>query len=108
MPTVLIFVEQQHDGRLRKASLHAIEAGKQLSARLGGDLHLLLVGQNVQALAPEVAPLGAKEVHVAEHAGYANFVVEAFAPAVAELAQKIGATHVGAASTAAGKDLLPR
>ena len=31
MPVVLIFAEQQADGRMRRASLNAVEAGRQLA-----------------------------------------------------------------------------
>jgi len=108
MATVLIFVEQQPDGRIRKASLHAIEAGKQLAGKLGADLHLALIGQSVQTVASEVASLGAKQIHLIEHASYAHYVAESFTPALTELVQKMGATHLGSASTALGKDLMPR
>jgi electron transfer flavoprotein alpha subunit len=75
---------------------------------VGGELHLALIGQNLTPLAEELKAQGAKAIHVADHAAFSPFLAESFTPALAELAQKLGATHVGAASTAAGKDLMPR
>ena len=47
-------------------------------------------------------------MHVADAAVLAHPLAEAHAPVVAALAKAIGATYVGAAATAYGKDLLPR
>jgi electron transfer flavoprotein alpha subunit len=41
-------------------------------------------------------------------AGLDHYFAEAFAPVVVEIAKATGATYVGAAATAFGKDLLPR
>ena len=48
------------------------------------------------------------DVHVADAAALEHPLAEAYAPVVAELAKALGATFVGAAATAFGKDLLPR
>ncbi len=108
MSTVLILIEQQPDGRIRKASLHALSAGADLAKKAGADLHALVIGKEIAALAEEVKSLGPKVVHTVAGAGYEHYLAESFAPAVAEAAQASGATFVGAASTAQGKDLLPR
>ncbi|HET9552020.1 MAG TPA: electron transfer flavoprotein subunit alpha/FixB family protein, partial [Anaeromyxobacteraceae bacterium] len=93
--------------QLRKASLHAVGAGAALAARSGGALHAVLLGQGLDAAARALAATGAT-VHVAEHEALAHGLAEAAAPVVAELARSLGASYVGAAATAAGKDLLPR
>ena len=106
MSNVLIVAEQS-GGHLRKATLHAIAAGQAIAGRTGGKVHVALLGKGVGALATELAGYGVT-VHAADAGGLENYLAEAFAPVVAELAKATGATYVGAAATAFGKDLVPR
>jgi electron transfer flavoprotein alpha subunit len=108
MPTVLIVAEQQPDGSLRKATFNALGAGKILADKAKADLHVVILGKDVAKVADELKSYGAKVVHAGSNAGLEHYLAETYAPAVAELAQSIGATYVGAASTAMGKDLMPR
>jgi electron transfer flavoprotein alpha subunit len=108
MAIVLIVAEQQPDGGLRKATLNAISAGKQLAQKAGAELHLAVLAKDASKLADELKGYGPKVVHAASSPAFEHYLAEAFAPAVAELAQSIGAQLVGAASTAMGKDLMPR
>jgi len=106
MSNVLIIAEQS-GGHLRKATLHAIAAGQVIAGRTGGKVHVALLGQGVGALATELASHGVT-VHAADAAGLEHYFAEAFTPIVVAIAQAAGATYVGAAATAFGKDLLPR
>jgi electron transfer flavoprotein alpha subunit len=103
----VVIVAEQSSGTLRKATLHAVSAGREVARRTGGKLAIALLGSGVGALAQELAAYGA-EVHVADAAVLGAPLAEAFAPVVAEIARATGASHVGAAATAFGKDLLPR
>jgi len=103
---VLIVAEHQH-GALRKATLHAIAAGRELARRTGGKVHLALLGKGVGPLAEELAGYGA-DVHVADAPVLEHPLAEAYAPVIAEIAKAAQATWVGAAATAFGKDILPR
>lgn len=104
---VLIIAEQQ-DGVLRKASLNAIAAGQELAGKTGGELHVAILGDGIGAVADELKGYGAKVLYVLEAPELKNYLAEPWGQAVSALAKKIGATWVGAASTAAGKDFLPR
>jgi electron transfer flavoprotein alpha subunit len=108
MPIVLIVAEQQPDGNLRKATLNAVGAGKQLADKAGAELHLVLLSKDPSKVASELAGLGAKAVHTAAAPEFEHYLAETYAPAIAELAKSLGANYVGMASTAQGKDLLPR
>ncbi|NBD11367.1 MULTISPECIES: electron transfer flavoprotein subunit alpha/FixB family protein [Corallococcus] len=108
MSIVLIVAEQQPDGNLRKASLNAIAAGKQLADKAGAELHLVLLSKDPSKLAGELAGTGAKVIHTAAAPEFEHYLAEVQAPVVAGLAQELNASFVGAASTAQGKDLLPR
>src|SRR5690606_5209266 len=108
MSIVLIVAEQQPDGALRKASLNALTAGSQLASAAGAELHAAILGKDVSGLAQELAGYGVKAVHVANDAAFEHYLAETYAPVIAELAKSISATFVGSASTAFGKDLMPR
>jgi len=108
MPTVLIVAEQQPDGGLRKATLNAISAGKSLADKAGAELHLVLLSKDPSKVAEELKGTGAKVIHTAAAPEFEHYLAETFTPAIAELATSIGATYVGMASTAMGKDLMPR
>ncbi|HEY8211917.1 MAG TPA: electron transfer flavoprotein subunit alpha/FixB family protein [Myxococcaceae bacterium] len=108
MPIVLIVAEQQPDGGLRKATLNALAAGAQLAQKAGAELHAVALGKDVAALAEQLKQHGPKVVHAASAPAFEHYLAETYAPAVAELAQSLKADFVGAASTAQGKDLMPR
>jgi electron transfer flavoprotein alpha subunit len=103
----VLIVAEQARGTLRKATLHAIAAGREVGRRTGGEVHVALLGHGVAPLADELAAHGVR-VHVADAPVLAHALAEAYAPVVAGIAEAAGATYVGAAATAFGKDLLPR
>ena len=107
MSTVLVVAEQL-DGALRRPTLSAVKAGRQLAERLQAKLHLLLCGQNLGAAAQELAALGGDAVHVADSAELAHPLAEAHSQAIAQAAKALGADYVLATSTSQSKDILPR
>jgi electron transfer flavoprotein alpha subunit len=108
MPIVLIAVEQQPDGQLRKANNHAIAAGKALAEKTGAELHLALFSADPSKVTDELKGFGAKVVHTSTHPAFQHYTAETYTPTLAALAQELKADYVGMASTAVGKDLLPR
>ena len=108
MGNVLVFVEAQPDGGLRKATLNALACGAQLAQKSGGELHAVALAADGAALANTVKEYGVKVVHAASGPQFGAYLAEAFAPAVAEVANAINAEWIGAAATQAGRDLMPR
>jgi electron transfer flavoprotein alpha subunit len=106
MSNVLIVAEQL-DGHVRKSSLNALAAGQELARRAGGQVRVALVGKGIAAPAQALAAYG-EVVLAADADGLEHYLAESFAPVVAALARDAGATYVGAAASAFGKDLLPR
>jgi electron transfer flavoprotein alpha subunit len=108
MGNVLIVVEAQPDGTLRKATLNALTAGAQVARATGGELHAVALGKDATALANSVKDYGVKVVHASSAAHLEHFAAEQVAPAVAALATSINAEFIGGAATAVGRDVLPR
>ncbi len=97
----LVWVE--HDGAaVKDATLATVTAASQL-----GEVHLLVAGQGVGAVAEQAAKIaGVGKVHVADDAAYAHALAENVAPLVAELMGHHDAFVVPSTST--GKNIAPR
>jgi electron transfer flavoprotein alpha subunit len=107
MSTVLV-VAEQFEGALRKASLSAVNAGKQLAEKTGGKMHTLILGSGVQAAATELAAYGGEAVHVGDAPELIHALAEPYAQVITQAAEEIGADVVLAAATTTSKDILPR
>lgn len=99
-----ILVIAEHDnGSLKKATLNTVSA----AAAIGGDIDILVAGSGCDAAAQEAAQTaGIGKVIVADNACYEHQLPEAVAPLVAEVGK--GYSHILAAATTTGKNLMPR
>ncbi|PWC55481.1 electron transfer flavoprotein subunit beta [Azospirillum sp. TSH7] len=101
MPTLIL---ADHDNAtLKPATAHAVTA----AAKLGGDIHLLVAGRNAAPAAEQAAKLaGVAKVLLVDDAAYEHALAEPVAALLVSLAP--GYSHVLAAATSAGKNVLPR
>ena len=104
--TILVIAE--HDNKVvAPATLNTVAA----AAKIGGDIHVLVAGAFVGALAEAAANIaGVAKVLVADNAAYANLLPENVAPLVTSLVieQRSIYSHVLASATSNGKNILPR
>lgn len=96
----------EHDGKiLNPAVLNALTAARQMDA----DIHMLVAGDAVSDVAAQAAACeGVSKVLLAEAPYYAHLLAENIAPLLVKLAQDGGYSHVVAAATSTGKNILPR
>ena len=106
MANVLVVAEQS-GGHLRKSTFHALSAGRELAKRTGGAVEAVLLGSGIARLAEELASYGVA-VHAADAPALEHYTAEGFAPVVADVARAVGASHLVAAASSFGKDLVPR
>ncbi|MFZ0023389.1 FAD-binding protein [Acinetobacter sp.] len=99
-----ILVIAEHDNKaLNAATLNVVAAAQ----KIGGDITVLVAGSGAQAVADQAAKVaGVSKVLLADDAAYVNQLAENVAKLVAELGK--GYTHILAASTTTGKNILPR
>jgi electron transfer flavoprotein alpha subunit len=99
-----VLVIAEHDGSaLKPATLSAVAA----AGRLAGPIDLLVAGSGSAAIASAAAAIpGVARVLHADAPAYANRLAETVAPLIASLAS--GYSHVIAADTTFGKNVLPR
>ncbi|MBM3644540.1 MAG: electron transfer flavoprotein subunit alpha/FixB family protein [Alphaproteobacteria bacterium] len=99
-----VLVVAAHDGNAVRANVaNAVAA----AGRIGGDVHVLVAGNNAGGAAASAAALqGVTKVLQAEDAAYTNWLAEDVAPLVVKLAAGYG--HVVMAADSVGKNVMPR
>ena len=99
----ILVIAEHNNAALAAVTLNTVAA----AAKIGGDIHVLVAGQNVGGVAEAAAKVaGVSKVLVADNAAYANLLPENVAPLIAELGK--GYSHVLAPATTNGKNYLPR
>jgi electron transfer flavoprotein alpha subunit len=100
--TVLVIAEHTN-GALIPATLSTVAAAQ----KIGGDIHVLVAGQDLSAIADAAAKIaGVSKVRVADDVAYAHQLPENIAPLVAGLGGEY--SHILVAATTNGKNFMPR
>lgn len=103
MPLIHLIVAE-HDGtHFKNSTLSALAAAR----KIPGDCHGLVLGKNIKTIADDFAKHVA-QVHLAEHDALEHRLAQPYSKVIADVAKSIGATHIWAAATSAGKDVMPR
>lgn len=99
-----ILILTEHDNQsLKPVTLSLVTAAQQI----GGDIDLLVAGENCQAVADAAAAIaGVRKVIVADNAAYAHQLAENVSKLMAEIAD--GYSHILAPGTTTGKNIAPR
>ncbi len=99
--TALVLLDHEH-GQIKQPSRSAVAAAQKL-----GEVHVLVAGSAIDAAAQAAARLpGVGKVHKADNPIYEHAMAEQLAPLLVSLASHH--THLLAASTAIGKNVMPR
>lgn len=105
MSEAITIVLIEHDrGQLKRPSLNAISAARQL----GSPFSLLLIGHAIDQLAASCTGYGAKSVLVADDQALARPLADRYSRVIADVARSHGATAILGASSTFTKDVLPR
>lgn len=100
--SVLVYAE--HDNNALNAVTLSVIAAAQ---KIGGDVAVLVAGENASAVAEEAAKAeGVSKVLLADNAAYSHQLAENVAELVAEVGKDY--THILAAATTSGKNFAPR
>ncbi|NMH58638.1 electron transfer flavoprotein subunit alpha/FixB family protein [Alteromonas ponticola] len=100
--SILIYAE--HDNSHLKPETAKVVGA---AAKMGDDIHVLVVGENCQSVAEAAAKIdGVKKVLVADNTAYGHQLAENIADLMVSLAA--GYTHILAAATTTGKNFMPR
>jgi electron transfer flavoprotein alpha subunit len=98
-------VVAEHDNRaLKPATLNAVAAANEIAP---GEVDILVTGKDCRAVAEGAAKIaGTRKVLLADDAAYEHGLAENLAPLVVRLAENY--SHLLAAATTSGKNLMPR
>ncbi len=100
--SILVFAE--HDGTTITPATRATIGAAQ---KIGGDIHLLLAGHNIAGVTAAAKTIaGVTQVLVEDDVLYAHPLAENLAPFIAQFGS--GYSHILAAATSVGKDVMPR
>lgn len=100
---ILVFAEQR-DGSFRKSAYEALGLAKSL----GGEVHALVVGNNVSGIAPSLGAYGAQTVHLVDDAALQLYWSDGYAAALEAAIDAVNPDLVLGVASAMGKDLMPR
>ncbi|MFA6310789.1 MAG: FAD-binding protein [Sterolibacterium sp.] len=100
--SILVIAEHDNAG-LKASTLNTVAAAQ----KIGGEVHILVAGSGCAVVAAAAAKVvGVAKVKLADAAQYADQTAENVAALV--VANAAGYTHILAAATGAGKNMLPR
>ncbi|MFD3158202.1 electron transfer flavoprotein subunit alpha/FixB family protein [Haloimpatiens sp. FM7330] len=104
---VWVFAEQR-EGKIQKVALELLGKGRNIADKLGVKLTAVLLGDNTDAMAKELASHGADKVLVAENALLKDYTTDGYTKVICDLINErkpeilfIGASYIG-------RDLGPR
>ncbi len=107
MSDVLVFAEQD-GGKVKKSAFELLTKATDLAKTLGGSVIAVVVGNNTDSCAAELAHYGAKKVVLAQNAGLEKYNTIGFAKALQAVIDELKPSVVLASASAAGKDVMPR
>ena len=101
----ILLLAEHDNAALKAATLNVVSA----AIAIGGDIHILVAGQNCRPAAEEAAKIpGVAKILVADDAAYGHGLAENVAPLIVTLVRDGGYSHVLAPSTTSGKNIAPR
>lgn len=99
----ILILAEHHNGALGSATAHVVSAAK----AIGGNIDILVAGENVTAVAESAAKLdNVNKVWVADNAAYAHQLAEPLSNLICEFTSDY--SHVLAVASTTGKNVLPR
>jgi electron transfer flavoprotein alpha subunit len=106
MKNVIAFIEHK-DGQVRRVSLEAASAARDVADKLGGTAHAVVVGSDAAAIADVLKTYPLDTVHVLTEAG-TDKLIDPAVDALAAVAQAAGPSLILVGNTMIGRDVGSR
>jgi len=104
---LLAFAEQR-EGKFKKSAFEVVHAAKKIADQIGAELITLVIGANVEKIAPELGAYGATKILVADDPRMQHYSTTAYAAITADAIQKEQPSVIMLPASQMGKDLAPR
>ncbi len=105
--SILVYIENV-DGTFKKSGFEAVTYAKTLGGLIGEDVTALSIGNVGQQEIEKLAKFGADKIIKIEDDQLNQFINQAYAQLIADVAKNIGAKTVVLSNTFSGKGLAPR
>ena len=100
-------IAEQIDCHLQPVSLELMGQARKLAAGLGSPLEVVLLGENVSTLIPQLIAAGADRIFIGDHATFRTYHPQVFSTRMVEIAQKHKPEIILLGSTFTGRELAP-
>jgi electron transfer flavoprotein alpha subunit len=104
----ILAITEQRDNKFKKSAYEIVRTARTIADQTGGDVIALVIGDQVQAIAGELAGYGATKILVVQQPTLAKYSSTAYAKVIAETATQFHANVLLLSATAMGKDAAPR
>lgn len=104
---ILAFAEQR-EGKFKKSAFEVTQAARRAADKLGAELAVLVIGDAVSGIVPQLGAYGATRVLACQDPRLRLYSTTAYAKITAEAARREGATVLLFPASQMGKDLAPR
>jgi electron transfer flavoprotein alpha subunit len=104
----IIVIAEARSGQLKKTSLEAVTAGKELAGKAGGEVVAIIAGDDLNAAKEALASSGADKVVAVQSDALAQYSGDGYATAIAGEVSKLDPACILMAHSAMGRDLAPR
>ena len=104
---ILVYLEVR-EGRIKKSSLEVLSEGRRRAEEMNSEVNAILVGHNLENLAPDAFRYGASKVFVLENSLLSHYSSSGFAQALYSLVDEIRPEIILFPASSMGKDLAPR
>ncbi len=104
---VWVFAEQ-HEGKLQEVSLELLSKGRILADKLSVKLAAVLLGDNLGAMADELAAYGADKVYTAQDTKLAAVQTNSYTKIICQMIEKHKPQIMLYGASSTGRDLAPR
>jgi electron transfer flavoprotein alpha subunit len=106
--TKIAVIADARSGKIKKPTLEAVGAARELAESCGGSVTTIVLGADVSPAVAELANSGTHEIVAVESPALANYSGDGYAKAILGTLEALGAGAILMPHTAMGRDLLPR
>ncbi|MBS1251406.1 MAG: Electron transfer flavoprotein subunit alpha [Anaerolineales bacterium] len=104
----ILVIAEQREGELKKVTFEILGEAKELTADLGGQVGVVVLGDGVGDMASTLSQYGASKTYAGDDTALGEYSPDGWATVIADLAERTEPAVILAPATPFGKDLAPR
>jgi len=101
-------VAEQREGAMRRVSFEIATTARRLADELGEEVSAVLLGSNIEGIAPELGKYGVDRIYCADDPVFETYTTDAYAAAAATVVKENDPAILLIAASVQGKDLSSR